>query len=99
LAAVFIYPSLFEGFGFPVAEALKCGTPVITSNNSSLSEIVGNSAILINPENPEEIVLALRELLLDRKLKDRLKVAGLNQVKKFNWVEAAKETLEIFQKV
>jgi glycosyltransferase involved in cell wall biosynthesis len=94
LASLFIYPSLFEGFGFPVLEAMACGIPVITSNNSSLPEIAGGASILIDPDKPQEIAIAMREILANQELKAKLIEKGLARSKQFNWQKTAKITLD-----
>jgi glycosyltransferase involved in cell wall biosynthesis len=95
LASLFVYPSFFEGFGFPVLEAMKCGTPVITSNCSSLPEVAGRAALLIDPEKPDDLATAMREILSNRELRDAMKRQGLVRAKFFSWEKAAAETLEI----
>ncbi len=98
LASLFVYPSFFEGFGIPVLEAMRCGVPVITSNVSSLPEVVGDGAIMINPDNPNELFLAMKELLLDRNLYEQVKNKGMRQSIRFNWVTSARELLVILGK-
>jgi len=93
LAKVFVYPSFFEGFGLPPLEAMACGIPVVVSNKSSLSEVVGSSAIMINPQNPSEISWAIKEILENRELSEYLTKKGLEQAEKFNWNNAVKEIL------
>jgi glycosyltransferase involved in cell wall biosynthesis len=97
LAKVFVYPSYYEGFGLPVLEAMACGCPVITSSTSSLSEIVGNAAILINPTNIKDITEVILKIVSNKKLKLELIKQGLKQVKKFNWQNCAKKTLNVYQ--
>ncbi len=99
LASVFVYPSFFEGFGFPPLEAMACGTPTIVSNTSSLPEVVGNGAIMIDPYNVDELVLAIRNILEDKDLREDLIKKGLKQAKKFNWDKTARQVLEIFYKL
>lgn len=99
LASLFVYPSFFEGFGLPILEAMACGTPVIASNNSSIPEVAGNAAVLVDPNRPQEISEAMRNILCDKKLYEKLRERGLKQAKKFDWKKAAKETLNIFQKI
>ena len=99
LATLFVYPSFFEGFGFPPLEAMACGVPTIVSNNSSLPEIVERAAIMIEPDKPDEIFHAMREILLERSLYEKLKKSGLAQVEKFKWEKTAKEFLGIVQKL
>ncbi|MDR3582749.1 MAG: glycosyltransferase family 1 protein [Candidatus Pacebacteria bacterium] len=97
LASLFVYPSFFEGFGFPPLEAMKCGVPVIASNNSSLPEIVGNAGILIDPDKPEEIFRAMREVLSSRELQLELIKKGFEKADQFAWKKTAQKTLEIFE--
>ncbi|MFA5830091.1 MAG: glycosyltransferase family 1 protein [Candidatus Gracilibacteria bacterium] len=94
-ATAFIYPSLFEGFGLPLLEAMKCGVPVITSNTSSMPEVIGDAGILINPKDIESISKAIEEIQkpeIQEKLKNKMK----EQIKKFSWGNCAKETLDYF---
>ncbi|MCK5465989.1 glycosyltransferase family 4 protein [Candidatus Parcubacteria bacterium] len=93
-AELFVYPSFYEGFGFPPLEAMVCGTPVITSNFSSLPEAVGDAAIMINPYNLDELYRAMETVLNDDKLKDTLIKRGFEQTKKFSWQKCARETLD-----
>lgn len=95
LAELFIYPSFFEGFGFPPLEAMASGVPVIASNNSSLPEIVGNAGILIDPDKPDEICSVMKEILLNKKFAEKLKEKGIEQAKKFNWAKTAEEVLKL----
>src|SRR3989338_3793532 len=93
LAEVFVYPSLFEGFGFPPLEAMACGTPVIVSNSSSLPEIVGNAGLLVKPNNIEEIADLISLILSDRKLRDQIVSFGYSRAEYFNWNKTAEKTL------
>ena len=93
-AELFVYPSFYEGFGFPPLEAMACGTPVITSNFSSLPEAVGDAAIMINPYNLDELYRAMEMVLNDDKLKNTLIKKGFEQTKKFSWQKCARETLD-----
>lgn len=95
LSDLFVYPSFYEGFGFPVLEAMACSVPVITSDRSSLPEITENAAYLINPNHPAEIAAAMTKLISDAKLREHFIKKGLEQVKKFNWENVAKEWLKI----
>jgi glycosyltransferase involved in cell wall biosynthesis len=99
LASLFVYPSFFEGFGIPVLEAMRCGVPVITSNCSSLPEVVDQGAIMIDPDKPDELYLAMKEILLNKDLSEQLSAQGLRQAVRFNWRTSARETLEIFEKM
>lgn len=91
LASVFVYPSLYEGFGFPPLEALACGVPVIVSHSSALPEVVGTSALLIDPYRPEEILQSLRQMLLSKELQETLQLAGPVQASGFSWAKTASQ--------
>jgi glycosyltransferase involved in cell wall biosynthesis len=99
VANVFIFPSLYEGFGLPPLEAMAHGTPVITSNTSSLPEVVGNAAVLVNPENVFEIMRALHRVLLDQVLRDKLKTRGYEQLKRFSWDSSVRRILKVYEEV
>ncbi|MDD5079049.1 MAG: glycosyltransferase family 1 protein [Candidatus Omnitrophica bacterium] len=96
-ASLFLYPSLYEGFGMPVLEAMACGVPVITSNVTSMPETAGDAAILINPRDSEELKGSILNLLNNEKLRDELIKKGLQQAKKFSWKRMAEETLKVYQ--
>ena len=98
-AEVFIYPSLYEGFGLPVLEAMSCGAPVITSNTSSLPEVAGDAAIFVDPNNINEIKLAIEKIISDQSFRNSLKEKGLIQSQKFSWDVFAKELLIIFNSI
>jgi glycosyltransferase involved in cell wall biosynthesis len=98
-AKIFVFPSLYEGFGLPPLEAMAHGTPVVTSNSSSLPEVVGNAAVLVNPENVFEIMRALRRVLLDQALRDKLKQRGYQQATKFSWEASARQILAVYRDV
>jgi glycosyltransferase involved in cell wall biosynthesis len=98
-ARVFVFPSLYEGFGLPPLEAMAHGTPVITSNVSSLPEVVGNAAVLVNPENVFEIMRALHRVLTDRALRDRMKERGYQQAKRFSWEISVRRVLDVYRSV
>ncbi len=98
-AKLFILPSLFEGFGLPVIEAMACGTPVITSKTSSLPEITGDAAVLINPYDTEEIGQAIIKVISDQQLQTEMRVKGFENVKRFSWQESAHELLCMFEQV
>jgi len=98
-ATVFIYSSLYEGFGLPILESLACGTPVIASNVSSLPEVLGQAGLLVDPYNSEEIKLALEKILTEDGLRDSLIKKGLAQSRNFNWLSTAQETLNLYQQV
>jgi glycosyltransferase involved in cell wall biosynthesis len=98
-AKIFVFPSLYEGFGLPPLEAMAHGTPVVTSNTTSLPEVVGNAAVMVNPENVFEIMRALHRVLLDQTLREKLKLRGYDQVKKFSWDESARRILAIYEDI
>jgi glycosyltransferase involved in cell wall biosynthesis len=97
-ARVFAFPSLYEGFGFPVLEALACETPVVASNTSSLPELAGDAALLIDPTDVGALTTALRRLLTDDALRQTLIARGREQVKGFAWARAARETMEVLER-
>src|SRR3989338_10116494 len=97
LASVFVYPSLYEGFGFPPLEAMACGVPVIVSHSSSLPEIVGDAGILVDPYQPDELLQALRQVLMDQELADTLRKRSEARAKLFSWEKTVKETLSVFR--
>ncbi len=99
LAKIFVFPSLYEGFGLPPLEAMAHGTPVVTSNVSSLPEVVGKAAVLVNPENIFEIRRALYRVLTDQPLRDRMKERGYEQAKKFSWDKSVRRILEVYQQL
>ncbi|MGH9513408.1 MAG: glycosyltransferase family 4 protein [Terriglobales bacterium] len=99
LAKIFVFPSLYEGFGLPPLEAMAHGTPVVTSNTSSVPEVVGNAAVLVNAENVFEIMRALLRVLLDTSLRERLKQRGYDQVRKFSWTASAQQIFSVYQQV
>ena len=98
-AKVFVFPSLYEGFGLPPLEAMAHGTPVVTSNVSSLPEVVGQAAVLVNPENVFEIMRALHRVLTDPPLRERMKERGYQQVTKFSWETSVRRILDIYGQV
>lgn len=97
LAKIFVFPSLYEGFGLPPLEAMAHGTPVVTSNTSSLPEVVGDAAVLVNPENVFEIMHALHRVLLDQSLRERLKQRGYEQAQRFSWQASVTRLMEIYE--
>jgi len=96
---IFIYPSLYEGFGLPVLEAMACGVPTITSNVSSLPEIAGNGALLIDPRSATGIASAIHTLLSDSKLRSVLSQRGIEQAASFSWKRSAAATLQLYARV
>jgi glycosyltransferase involved in cell wall biosynthesis len=98
-AKIFVFPSLYEGFGLPPLEAMAHSTPVVTSNTSSLPEVTGNAAVLVNPENVFDIMHALHRVLLDQPLREKLKQRGPEQANRFSWDKTAERILEVYEEV
>lgn len=98
-ATLFVYPSLYEGFGLPVLEALASGVPVVASNSTSLPEVVGTAGLLCDPLDVGSIRQSLQQVLCTRVLANKLRYAGLQQARSFSWQRAARETIEIYQRV
>jgi glycosyltransferase involved in cell wall biosynthesis len=98
VASCFVFPSLYEGFGLPVLEAMRRGVPVACSDTSSLPEVAGNAARFFDPERPEEIASALEELLQDQHKRDELIKLGFAQADRFTWAETARRTLETYER-
>lgn len=96
-AGAFVFPSLAEGFGFPALEAMACETPVITSNNTSLLEVAGDAALLVDPLNADEIARSLTQLARDPDLRGALRERGLKQAKKFHWDETVAKTWAVLE--
>jgi len=97
-AIALVFPSLWEGFGLPVLEAMACGTPVITSNLSSLPEVTGDAAILINPYNTGEITEAMQVIATDLELRSRLSSQGITHSQQFSWEKTGKATVEVLSR-
>lgn len=98
-AAVFIYPSLYEGFGLPVLEAMGQGCPVVTSNRSSLPEIAGDAALLVDPQDPELLADAIEQVLTNPTRREEMIRKGREQAGRFSWEKNARETLEIYREL
>ncbi len=97
-ALALVFPTLWEGFGFPVLEAMACGTAVITSNISSLPEVAGDAAILVNPYNISEITGAMQLIATDDKLRNNLSQLGIERAKKFSWEKTGMATVEVLSR-
>ncbi len=96
-ATIFLYPSLRESFGLPILEAMACGTPVITSNTSSMPEIAGNAALLVDPYNSNELTTAMHSLLSNDMLLADLKLKGIKRAESFTWKASAEKLLQIYE--
>ena len=97
-ATAFVYPSLYEGFGLPPLEAMQCGVPVITSNTTSLPEVVGDAGITIEPRDEDALCQAMLNVLTDSPLCQQLSQKGLERAKQFSWKKCAEETMEIYKR-
>jgi glycosyltransferase involved in cell wall biosynthesis len=98
-AKIFVFPSLYEGFGLPPLEAMAHGTPVVTSNLSSLPEVVGHAAVLVHPENVFEIMRALHRVLLDQALREKMKERGQQQAARFSWEKSVRRIMKAYREV
>jgi glycosyltransferase involved in cell wall biosynthesis len=96
---VFVFPSLYEGFGLPPLEAMACGAPVITSKVSSLPEVVGDAAVLVDPHSSQEIADAILRVLSDSALAADLRAKGFARAQAFSWTRSVTRTLEIYREV
>jgi len=98
-ASAFVFPSLYEGFGLPPLEAMACGTPVVCSHVSSLPEVVGDAAVVVNPENVFDIARGMRDVLLNGQLRDDLIQRGLRQARQFSWERTALQVLQTYEEI
>jgi glycosyltransferase involved in cell wall biosynthesis len=98
-ATVFVYPSLYEGFGLPVAQSMAAGVPVITSNVSSLPEVGGDAALLVDPKSAAELSAALSRMLLSPDLRAELRANGLRRAKQYRWEVCAQKSWEFFERL
>ena len=96
-ADLFVFPSLYEGFGFPVLEALACGCPTITTDISSLPEVTGEAALLVPPDNPQALGEGMEQVLTDNDLQSTLRKRALTQAKKFSWKNTAEQTIRLLE--
>ena len=97
-AMMFVYPSLYEGFGLPPLEAMQCGVPVVTSNTSSLPEVVGDAGIMVSPKDGEALSQAMLDLYRDGKKRTALSAQGLLRSKLFSWKKCADQTVEAYRR-
>lgn len=95
----FIFPSIYEGFGLPILEAMACGTPVITSNTTSIPEIAGNAAMLVDPLNVDEIAEAIQEVIINDQLRDTLRQKGVQHASQFTWEKTSQQVWELLNQV
>lgn len=98
-ATVFVFPSIYEGFGMPVLEAMACGAPVITSNTTSLPEVAGDAALLVDPENVEALGGALQRMVDDAALRATLRAKGFERIKGFTWDRSARMTMNLYREL
>jgi glycosyltransferase involved in cell wall biosynthesis len=95
-ACVFAFPSLYEGFGLPALEAMACGTAVIASNTSSIQEVVGGAGLYVDPCKIDEIAVAMRKVIMDSQLREKMVARGIERAKLFSWKKMAKDTLTLY---
>ena len=98
-ADVFVYPSLYEGFGLPPLEAMACGTPAIVSNTSSLPEVVGQAGVMVDPDDPEALADAMEAVITDRERHRQLAEAGLERASHYTWAETARQTARLYHRI
>jgi len=98
-AAMFLYPSLYEGFGIPIIEGMASGVPVLTSDRGAMAEVAGSAALLADPTSPESIAVAMLRLLDDTDLRTTLREQGLRRAAGFTWARCARETVEVYREV
>lgn len=98
-ASLFVFPSRYEGFGLPVLESMACGTPVITSNTTSLPEVAGDAAVLVNPHDVDQLAEAIVRVLGDPALRETLRSRGLERARQFTWERSARETIAIYREI
>ena len=98
-ADMFVYPSLYEGFGIPPLEAMASGTPTITSNTSSLPEVVGDAGIMVDPNSTSELYCAMKLVANNKNVRDKLKFSGLERASHFKWIDIAKQTWKVYEDI
>ncbi|MEK7293542.1 MAG: glycosyltransferase family 1 protein, partial [Nitrospirota bacterium] len=98
-ADLFVFPSLYEGFGMPVIEAMACGAPVVTSNRTAMPEVAGDAALLVNPDDDDELAGAMVRILRDTPLRESLRAKGFERARQFTWERAARQTLAVYREV
>lgn len=96
---LFVFPSFYEGFGFPVLEAMACGTPVITSNTSSLPEVVGDAGVMVDPYDVDALAKAMYDVLTNKALSEEMIHKGVERAKIFTWEKCAEETLKVYEEI
>jgi glycosyltransferase involved in cell wall biosynthesis len=96
-ATVFVYPSLYEGFGLPPLEAMACGTPVVVANTSSLPEVVGDAGVRVDPHDAEQLAVVLEELLQSNQRREQMSAAGLSQAASFTWERTADQMSQLYR--
>jgi len=99
LASLFVFPSLYEGFGLPPLEAMASGTPVVTSNQSSLPEVTGDAAVLVDPYDVTSIVEGMRRVLTDAAFAGELRVRGPERTREFSWARSVEKTRLVYEQV
>ena len=95
---VFVFPSLYEGFGLPLVEAMASRVPIVTSNVSSMPEVVGNAGITVEPSNVDSLAEAIEKVISDSKLRENMIKTGIKQIEKFNWQDTARKTLDVYKR-
>lgn len=98
LADLFVFPTLYEGFGLPVLEAMACGAPVVSTNVTSIPEVSGDAAVLVDPRSVSEFTSAIERVVTDSATRDRLRERGFQQAARFSWAKLARQTLEVYKR-